>query len=236
MLGDSIRRRRRAPSTGADRDEPKDGAARKRRGRAGRGRPADAPAIPVWLQWTGLALLVLVGTFALGYLLASQLLFPRPETAGVGVEVPSLYGMERPAAERALTAVGLRVGSVTGMPSLRVAAGRVVAQEPIPDQQLRPGAEVSLAVSTGPPEVRVPPVTGLGEQTARALLEAAGFDIEVRQVRSGGVAPGRVLRTEPGAGELLRLPASLTLIVNVGPEEVEPVDSPVVDTGPTAWP
>lgn len=192
--------------------------------------------MPDWLTWTGLALLVLLVSFGLGYLVATRIMFPRPVTAGSGVAVPSLYGQELAAAERALSGVGLRLGPVTQVASVRVSAGRVVAQEPIPEQQLRPGAEVALAVSTGAPEVRVPPVTGLGERTARELLEAAGFEVEARQVRSGGVAPGRVLRTDPEAGAVVRLPASLTLIINVGPEEVEPVDSPVVDTGPAGWP
>jgi eukaryotic-like serine/threonine-protein kinase len=192
--------------------------------------------VPAWLKWTGLALLVLLGSFAVGYLLATRLLFPRPDTVGGGVAVPSLYGEEREAAERTLTALGLRVGTVTEVASMRVRSGRVVAQEPIPEQHLRPGAEVSLAVSSGSPAVRVPPVMGLGERTARELLEAAGFEVGVREVRGGAVAPGRVLGTEPQAGEVVRLPAEITLVVIVGREDIEPVDSPAVDTVPAPWP
>jgi beta-lactam-binding protein with PASTA domain len=234
MLGDSIRRSRRASvRKGTVRDEAVEEGGRD----AGRGSRDPGPrTVPGWLKWSGLALLVLVISFGLGYLLASRLLFPQPDTVGAGIAVPALYGMEQESAGRVLAGLGLRLGDVTEVPSLRVAPGRVVAQEPIPEQQLRAGAEVALALSAGPPEVRVPPVMGLGGRTARDLLEAAGFDVVMREVRSGEVARGRVLRTIPEAGAVLRLPATLTLLVNVGPEEIEPADPPEGDTGPVAWP
>jgi beta-lactam-binding protein with PASTA domain len=237
MLGDSIRRRRhtRAPGAGVDTLDVEGRAAGSPPARPHPGAPGSTARR--WLTWIGIALLVLVTSFGIGYALASQLLFPRPETAGVGIAVPSLYGMEMASAERALAAVGLRVGTVTELASVRVRAGRVVAQEPIPDQQLRPGGEVSLAVSQGAPEARVPPVAGLGGITAQRLLESAGFEVSTREVRSGGAAPGRVVRTEPEAGQVVRLPATLTLMVNVGPEEMHPTESPVADTGaPAVWP
>jgi beta-lactam-binding protein with PASTA domain len=227
VLGDSIRRRRgpaarpgRQP-VGPDAPEgPED-------------RPGPEPrTLPPWLVWIGLAVGVTGGSFLIGYLLASQFLFPRPETAGVGVPVPSLYGLEQEVAREALEQAGLRLGPVTEVASLRVRPGRVVAQAPIPEQQLRPGGEVALAVSAGPPEVRVPPVTGLGEAAAQALLEAAGFEVDVRQVRSPAVPPGRAVRTDPEAGTVLPLPASLDLLVNVGPPEIEPADAAALD--PTA--
>jgi eukaryotic-like serine/threonine-protein kinase len=191
--------------------------------------------VPGWLLWTGLAVVVLLASFGIGYLLATQVMFPRPESAGTGIPVPSLYGMEVEVAGRALRDAGLGVGQVTEVASTGVRRGRVVAQEPLPDQQLRPGAEVSLAISGGAPSVRVPPLTGLGAVTARELLEAAGFEVGVQEVRSGGVAAGRVLRTEPAAGDVLTLPASVVLVVNVGPGP-EPADTVTEDPDAAEWP
>lgn len=236
MLGDSIRRGRRASgrkgSEGDDRGERGDPD----RPRGGGGGIRSGPGVPGWLRWSGLGLLVLVVSFGVGYLVASRLLFPQPETAGTGIAVPALYGMDRASAERTLAEVGLGLGDVSEVPSLRVGQGRVVAQEPIPEQQLRPGAEVSLAVSGGAPEVRVPPVTGLGGATARDLLRTAGFEVAMSEVWTDEVPGGRVVRTIPEAGAVLRLPAALTLVVSMGPEEVEPVDLPPADTGPPEWP
>jgi beta-lactam-binding protein with PASTA domain len=236
MLGDSIRRRRPGARPGSKREE--EGPARPGRARA-RGGGDRFP----WLTWLGIAVLVLLGSFGLGYILATQLVFPRPDTAGAGVAVPSLYGMERESAEAALQRLGLEVGPITEVASLRVRAGRVVAQDPVPEQQLRPGAVVSMAVSTGPPSVRVPPVLGLPAATAQDLLAAAGFEVEITQVRTGGVGQGLAVRTEPEGGTVVRLPATVALMVSAGPETVEPeepadppLDSPAPAPAPDVWP
>ena len=141
MLGDSIKRRRgkvRTPKPGRP-DRPG-----KRRG----------PAFS-WGRWIGAALVILVGSFLVGFLLSTQVLFPRPETAGTGVPVPDLYGETQEQAEATLLALGLVVGEVREMKSMTTQAGRVLAQSPLPGQQLLPGAVVDLGVSDGPPELRL---------------------------------------------------------------------------------
>jgi eukaryotic-like serine/threonine-protein kinase len=227
VLGDSIRRRRtpagKAPGAGTE--------------RAPRARPGEAPpAGGRWLHWGGIALVVVGLSFLAGYLLATQVVFRPPETAGSGIAVPDLYGMDQDAAEAAVQALGLRVGTVREVASMRTQAGRVVAQEPLPDQQLRQGAQVSLAVSTGAPIIRVPAVAGLGAETARGLLERAGFDVVLQETRAPG-RPGVALSTDPVAGTAVRLPGEVMLVVNLGPELAEPVDSPVPPPSPeTGWP
>jgi beta-lactam-binding protein with PASTA domain len=236
MLGDSIRRRRAPGRPGAEDEEAR------RPARSARARLIGGGDRFPWLTWLGIAALVLLVSFGLGYVLATQFVFPRPDTAGAGVGVPALYGMERESAEETLRRLGLEVGAVTDVASLRVRAGRVLAQDPVPEQQLRPGAAVSLAVSTGPPSLRVPPVLGLPAATAQGLLEAVGFEVEVRQIRTGTVAPGLAARTEPEGGAVVRLPATVALVVSVGPEPVEPgepvepVDSPLPSPPPAEWP
>lgn len=238
MLGDSIRRRRPKRSRPGEKGRPgRKGTRARGGGEDGGGRFASLG----WLKWLGVAVAVLLVSFAGGYLLATVVVFPPPETAGAGVPVPSLYGMDRDAAEQRLRGVGLAVGPVTEIASGRTAAGRVIAQEPVPEQQLRPGARVSLAVSAGSPTVRVPPVTGLRGPTARDLLEAAGFEVTVQTVRMPGPSEA-VVRSEPAAGTVVRLPTAITIIVNLGPEEPEapddlvPIDSPGVAPVEPAWP
>jgi beta-lactam-binding protein with PASTA domain len=230
MLGDSIRRRRATTRPGA-KDEEGGRPARSARARLMGG----GDRFP-WLTWLGIAALVLLVSFGLGYVVATQFVFPPPDTAGAGVAVPALYGMERESAEETLRRLGLEVGGITDVASLRVRAGRVLAQDPVPEQQLRPGAAVSLAVSTGPPSLRIPPVLGLPAATAQELLEAVGFEVEVRQIRTGTLAPGLAARTEPEGGSVVRLPATVALVVSVGPEPVEPVDSPAPSPPPAEWP
>lgn len=202
MLGDSLRRRRgtRHPAPPEERERE----------------PTDSRRY-TWAHWVVAGLVVLAGSFGVGYLLSTQVLFPPPETAGTGVAVPSLYGEGRAEAEAAITGAGLVLGTVFELPSTEAERGEVLAQDPVPGQQLRRGAAVSLAVSSGPPVLRVPPVRGLGPGTARAMLESLGFDVEVRETEGGDVPGGEVLASEPEGGTARTLPALVTLVVAPGP-------------------
>lgn len=216
MLGDSLKRRR---GKTVAREVPKPKA------RGG----------PPWLSWQGwllLALVVVLTSFGVGYLLATQVVFPRPETADAGIAVPELYGQTRPQAAQAIRAAGLTVGEVREMASMREDAGQVLAQDPLPGQQLFPGGVVSLGVSTGRPELRVPPVAGLGVSTARDLLETLGFDVAVERTRSGERSEGLVIRAEPAAGTPRLLPAQVTLVVSSGsPDELSDTTPDTPATG-----
>ena len=216
MLGDSLRRRN-APTP------PRPGTKPARPPRAGR-----LGGLPGWARWILAALVILLGSFITGYLLSTQVLFEAPETAGTGVPVPDLYGIDREGAEAALADVGLGVGQVSLMPSSRIPAGQVLAQGPVAGQQLRPGATVDLTLSGGPPEVRVPPVEGLAQRAARDILEEAGFAVQIAQIPSPAVE-GTVARTDPVPGRATTLPATVTVFVSLGP--------PMVDTAlPPAGP
>lgn len=218
MLGDSLRRRRGPDrSPGNDLDRPR---RRPRRPRCSGG------ALASWQKWLIAALVIGFGSFGVGYLLSTQVLFPRPDTAGTGIVTPSLYGERRDAAERAIREAGLEVGEVIELASAATERGRVLAQDPIPGQQLRRGAAVSMAVSAGRPELTVPPVAGMRQSTARELLEGVGFEVAV-QLTEGRAMEGVVLGTRPEAGMARTLPAVVTLLVSSGaPEQDDPELTP----------
>ncbi len=210
MLGDSLKRRRGRPR------RPDDGS--------GDGRRPSPRAFLGWLgsgfslgRWLVLAALILVLSYGTGYLLSTLVLFPRPETAGSAIEVPELAGRTLTEAQSAILEAGLALGDVRVVTSMETDSGRVLAQAPVPGQRLLPGGAVSLGVSGGAPEIRVPPVAGLGEGAARELVEAVGFDVDVQQTRSPTVPVGVVARSEPEVGTPLELPAVVTLVVSTGP-------------------
>lgn len=176
-----------------------------------------------WLRWLVLALALLLVSYVTGYLLSMLVLFPRPETAGAGIAVPNLVGRPVAEAESAILDAGLVLGEIRELNSMTADSGQVLAQDPVPGQQLLPGATVSLGVSTGAPELQVPPVAGLRQEAARDLLEAVGFDVELQQTRGTMSPAGVVTRAEPPAGTPLELPATVTLVVSAGsPGEASP--------------
>ncbi len=169
-----------------------------------------------WIHWTVLAAGVLAVSFGVGFLLATQVIFPRPDTAGTGLAVPDLLGRDSTGARQALAKAGLDVDTVVSMASAGTPAGQVLAQDPVPGQELRPGGAVAVAVSSGPPRVSVPALVGLGAATAQSLLERTGFSVEVRQVSDSRLPRGTVTGTEPSAGAVLPLPGSVLILVSAG--------------------
>jgi serine/threonine-protein kinase len=99
-----------------------------------------------------------------------------------------------------------------------IAEGDVIRQDPGPDQTIQEGAVVTLVVSKGPPPVRIPDVTGQTRAEAQATLEALGFQLEVNEDFSTDVPKGRVISTDPPAGEKPPKGSTVTLVVSKGPK------------------
>jgi eukaryotic-like serine/threonine-protein kinase len=176
--------------------------------------------------------LALLLPFIIGYFVAVYVLFPPPpaEVAATGIAVPNLVGSSSSDAQRALVAAGLGDLLVTELPHPTAAAGHVIAQSPLPGQQLRGGAAVRVALSAGRPQVITPDVYGYSAERAESMLRRAGFDVQ-RLDEESTVAADRVIRTEPAPGQILGLPAVITLVVSSGPP-LPPPDSLPPDTLP----
>lgn len=201
MLGDSVRRR-----------QPR------RRPPQARGASKERRLLKPLLVGVPLALVL---PFLIGYLIMVYAVFPPTEVSGVGVPVPDLVGGSAGDAQRALAAAGLGELEAEDLPHPSAPAGQVLAQSPLPGQQLRPAASVRVALSSGPPRVVVPDVLGFSVGRASSMLRRSGFD--VRRTEQESRAPeGRVIRTDPAPGQERRLPAAVTLVVSSGPAEPEP--------------
>jgi eukaryotic-like serine/threonine-protein kinase len=205
MLGDSVRRRH--------------GRRVARRARSVR-RPA-------WLRWLPIAVAAVALPFIAGYLIAVYVIFPPRAAAVAGIPVPELSGMLAADAERTLTEAGLGPLEVVELPHPERRPGTIVAQTPLPGQQLPAGSTVQVAISSGRPRGVVPDVMGFPAERAETLLMRLGFRVE-RQFEEADVAEGRVLRVEPRPGSERDLPAAVVIVVSLGPPppELEPWDEP----------
>ncbi|HEX6135060.1 MAG TPA: PASTA domain-containing protein [Longimicrobiales bacterium] len=209
MLGDSVRRRQpRRYASGSD-----DGAP-----------PRD------WkrsLLWLAAALLL---PLLIGWLIAVYVIFPPTEMTGDGVAVPDLIGLDASAAQRELVAAGLGDMQTEQLPHPEAEPGSIIAQSPLPGQQLRAGSDVRIAVSSGPPRVVIPDVLGFSAERAASMLSRAGFQV-TRSEQESPAPAGRVIRTDPEPGQGLVLPAAVTLIVSAGPPAL-PQPGALPDTTP----
>ncbi len=211
-----------------------------RRRHGGRRRPPQGPRPP--LRWGRIALYGVLGAlaaFGIGYALAVLALFPAPAAAAPGIAVPRLVGQDTFFARDALADRGLRLGNITQLPDPAAAVGTVVAQDALAGQQLRRGATVNLAVSSGPARAVLPNVAGYAAPRAAALLTALGFQV-TQQLAPDATPAGRVVRLAPAPGIEYDLPAGILLTVSSGPpppaDTTAPTDSTAADSARTITP
>lgn len=176
------------------------------------------------LKKIGIALGVLVLTFGLGFFIAARLLFPPLPEPVNGIAVPSLAGMSAEEARDRLGPLGLSVSDVYEIAHPDERAGVIVAQSPLPGQQLRRGDEVRLAVSAGPPSVQVPNVVGFEIARALSLLQKLGLSADQR-TEVNDRPKGTVIRVIPGPGHREPVPGRVLLVISEGPPPPPPTDS-----------
>ena len=91
----------------------------------------------------------------------------------------------------------------------------VTEQDPAAGSEADEGSEVALTISLGL-SVKVPPVRGLEVKEATKKLEDEDLLVETRQQSSGDVPAGKVIGTDPAAGEEVDCRSAVTLLVSKG--------------------
>lgn len=201
-LGGSLKRRR-----------SRKGGARSRDKGGGSGPSVLAGRTPLVLL--GLAL----GGWLLGYLVATQVVFPAPPPPGDVVDVPDVRGLGLAGARERIEGAGLQLGLVDSLGHPSAAEGVVLGQSLLPDQLAFPGTEVRVTVSLGPQRRAVPDVLRLDRDRARIVLETTGFVVRVDSAESD-VPRGRVVAVSPQVDDTVSIPAEVLLTVSTGPPVV----------------
>ncbi|MCU0241960.1 MAG: PASTA domain-containing protein [Vicinamibacteria bacterium] len=113
--------------------------------------------------------------------------------------------------------------------SMRVASKRidaqaaqdhVISQDPPAGARLKAHRTVKVVISLGPPKRVVPPVEGMGQRTARLVLDQAGFQIARVVEVDSRLAEGTVLRQRPGS-DAPTTQKDVSLLVSRGPRSFD---------------
>ncbi|MDE1655086.1 protein kinase [Actinotignum schaalii] len=91
--------------------------------------------------------------------------------------------------------------------------GTVLGSDPEAGSRVRPGSTVQLLIAGATRDAAVPDVADMAEAEARAVLEKAGFQVQVRYRETRAAAPGTVLRQDPGPGVSAASGQHITLII-----------------------
>ena len=134
--------------------------------------------------------------------------------------LPSVKGLTRAQALSSLRKAGFRP-TTTQQPSATVAQGHVIGSEPPAGTELQVGSPVSLLVSSGPAQVRVPNVSGDSQSGAEAALTAVGLAAgTVTQQVSTAQPVGTVITQAPAAGSSVRTGTKVDLTLAKASDEV----------------
>jgi eukaryotic-like serine/threonine-protein kinase len=106
-------------------------------------------------------------------------------------------------------------------PSANVARGKAIGTEPPAGTELQVGSPVSVLVSSGPAQVRVPDLSGDSRTGAGAALTAVGLAVgTITEQVSAGASAGSVLAQSPKAGSSVATGSKVNLTVAKASSEV----------------
>jgi serine/threonine-protein kinase len=132
--------------------------------------------------------------------------------------VPAVVDTELVAAQATLEDDGFKVAvkRVVNVAS----RDRVLGQDPSAGTKADDGSTVTLTISNGPGEGRVPDVAQLPQPRALTVLRESGFKTRVQQRFSSAVPQGVAIGTQPPAGTRLERQSRVLLVVSKGPQTV----------------
>ncbi len=148
--------------------------------------------------------------------------------AGPGrtVAVPAVVGQTEDEAGSLLDSQGLRMVVAQRVWSETIPRGQVKEVMPTPGSTLKPGDTVEAVVSSGPERYRVPALTGMTADSAKAALAKVKLKLgEQQRAYNETVKPGLILSSDPPAAKPLKRNSVVTVVVSKGPK---PVPVPVV--------
>lgn len=168
-------------------------------------------------------LVVSVFGFLLTYVLLFLFAFPSEVLPDDG-RVPTVVGIPFQAAVSALEKAGFR-GVMGETRFHRTVAREVVLQQDPPAGSLQKrGIDITLAVSGGQRSATVPDVAGTSQQEGRLAIENAGFQFGPIVQRTSDQPRGAVIASDPPAGELVPLPAVVSIALSQGPASLQVPD------------
>ena len=144
------------------------------------------------------------------------------------IGVPNVVGMTQTAAQKAILAAKLSVGTVATAYSNTIPAGNVISQDPPAGTLVAQGSPVNLVVSLGPAPVIV---VGMTKAAALEAITKAGLVVGTIETRYNDTIPaGNVISQDPPAGTYLPPGTIVNLTVSLGPANKPPtiVSTPLI--------
>ncbi len=136
------------------------------------------------------------------------------------VLVPDVRNQDRQTAEINLSKAKLQSAEGTPANSDTVPSGSVISQDPLPGVSVAQNSTVTLVISLGKAQVKIPDESGKDPATAGADLAALNFKVSSASESSTSEPAGKVTRTDPPAGTSVASGSKVTIFVSSGTQQV----------------
>jgi serine/threonine-protein kinase len=136
-------------------------------------------------------------------------------------------------AQSLLTAAGLN--STVNNVANNQPTGTVLGASPTPGTKVGKGSAVTLTVSSGPSDVRVPSLIGLTQTQAGNVLGQAGLNVgNISSAPSPNFASNLVIASTPSAGASVKPGSSVDIVVSTGPPPTTTTSTSTTTTSTTS--
>ncbi|MGC8737762.1 MAG: PASTA domain-containing protein, partial [Candidatus Hydrogenedens sp.] len=134
------------------------------------------------------------------------------------VPVPNVMGKTQTEAEDDITLAGLILGNVSEQCNDEVEQGKVINQNPQPEELVPPGSRVDIVLSSGPCPITVPNIVWQFQQDAETIIANAGLAVGIVTEQCDDTIPdGRVISQNPYAGTQVPPGTAINFTVSTGP-------------------
>lgn len=139
-------------------------------------------------------------------------------SSGAGeIEIPSVAGLDKDAAEETLIAAGFGIGTPQYEYNADVPAGQVIRQTPEGGTNGKAGDKITLTISRGQEQIKMISVLGMPEQQATESLAALQITVSsVNKEPSDSVPEGSVISQSISEGTFVNPGTAVTLVISSG--------------------
>ena len=134
------------------------------------------------------------------------------------VKVPNIVDRTEEEAEKSLQAAKLTVVHGEAQFSDEIDAGRVISSDPEAGTEVEEGTEVTIVISLGKDQAKVPELRNKSASEAEGALKDAGLAGSASEEYSDSVEAGLVISQSIDAGEKVDKGTTVSYVVSKGPE------------------
>lgn len=128
--------------------------------------------------------------------------------------LPDLTGQGLSEATVKLSELGLKAGEVKSVENAKIDKDKIVSTTPEPGALVKKGETITVVLSRGPENVKVPRLIGKALSTAKRIVEDNGFVVgNVSWEVSTEFNVGIVMRQNPSAGKMATKGSAIDLVV-----------------------